>query len=213
MRNPFRRKSDGALLDEIIWRQSGGHASIYRLRFWRPLIFAISAIIVALGSYVAIETPLHRVDTWARTQLGDKPKVSDHLTGRASIIDDDTLDICGTRIRLWVSTLPKRHNSASATTKRGSTGTLQRTRLRSGSVSEQQSVSKRTSISMAASSAAASSVAPTYPRGLSRAVGRWRFGATLSTTWHMRIEREVCAPASGQPSSCHRGNGVGQGHH
>lgn len=98
----FRRQSDGALLDEITRRQSGGRMSIGRRRFRRPFIFGVAALLLTMGFYVGIETPvLHNVSAWARTQLDDKPKVSDHLTGRPSVIDGDTLDIRGTRVRLW----------------------------------------------------------------------------------------------------------------
>lgn len=102
MWHPFRRQSDGALLDEIIRRQSGDRVTGRRQRLRRPVILGVAAILAALVLYSAIYTPvLHTVSAWARTQLSEKPKVSDHLAGRALVIDGDTLAIRSTRIRLW----------------------------------------------------------------------------------------------------------------
>lgn len=99
----FRRQSDGALLDEIIRRQSAERMPGVRLRLRRSLILGVAVILAATtGLHIAIETPAVRsVAAWARAILGDKPPVSDQLTGRPSVIDGDTLDIRGTRIRLW----------------------------------------------------------------------------------------------------------------
>jgi len=102
MRNLFRRQTNSALLAEIIRRQSNGRESTYRRRFRRSFIFGVATLLLAIGLSVAVETPvLHDVSFWARTQFGNKPMASGQLTGRASVVDGDTLEIRGNRIRLW----------------------------------------------------------------------------------------------------------------
>jgi endonuclease YncB( thermonuclease family) len=44
---------------------------------------------------------------FAAACLCAQPAFADNLTGQASVIDGDTLEIHGTRVRLWESTRPR----------------------------------------------------------------------------------------------------------
>lgn len=114
----FRRKNDAELLDEIIDRQdprprpriakSPEPRPAPRIRpatawrFYTPFIVVLLASAVAGAYFVHDDWPA-LVRTTQRLTGGTVQvlKPTDALTGRASIIDGDTIEIRGQRIRLW----------------------------------------------------------------------------------------------------------------
>lgn len=114
----FRRKSNAELLDQIIDRQdprprprlartpktrSAPQARRpTRRRFYAPFVVVLLASIVAGAVFAHDDWPVlvraYERLTGATAQVRTP---NDELTGRASIIDGDTLEIRGRRIRLW----------------------------------------------------------------------------------------------------------------
>lgn len=113
----FRRKSDAKLLDAIIDRQDprprrpAPKAANPRRGRWRPappagrpLTPFVIALIVCTGAagYFVGRDWSELVSTYGRvTNQAQATPPSEGLTGRASIIDGDTIEIRGQRLRLW----------------------------------------------------------------------------------------------------------------
>jgi hypothetical protein len=98
----LRQLRDRLLLKWIVNRQNRGYGVGWRRRWRRPTEIGLAGTFTMLVLLIAIESmPWQKLVSWTGGLIAGQAAPRDGLTGHASVIDGDTLDIRGTRIRLW----------------------------------------------------------------------------------------------------------------